>query len=194
MCMKDVFDELNQIITIRTHHNDLFSINFNEEPYKLCIMSLDNLKYNLENREKPSLKRTNSLLYPSGKWFEIKLSEYNRRCKIRGEIRYNLFDIHDMYYQDDEFYLVVSDKYSINTVLYTMNLPHFTKNYFLNRKTLKCSCNKYKKLDCCEHSSVLINNNERFCYYFILIMFNQLNNFILGLDIFRSQKELLRFA
>lgn len=175
--MDEVFKELENIVVIKTNKNSLYGINYSEIPYKMCILSagisideIDRL-----NTLYPIRSINNSLSTNSSNKFKISLREYNRKCKCMFYHRYNFFNIHHMYIENDDWYLIVSDCFDINQIKYVINLPHHTKNYFFNRKTFKCTCDKYKKNKNCEHKNIFVSSLNDIRYYFILVLINNLN-------------------
>jgi hypothetical protein len=175
--MDAVFRELENIVVIKTNKNNLYGINYTETPYKMCILSAGISFNELEklNTIYPIKTINNSITNTQTNKFKISLKEYNRKCKCIYYRRYNFFNIHQMYIENDDWYLIVSDCFDINQIKYIINLPHQTKSYFFNRKTYKCTCDKYKKHKICEHKSIFISSVNDIKYYFTLILINNLN-------------------
>lgn len=170
--MDAVFKELEDIVVIKTNVDSLYGINYRENPYSMCILSAG-ISFN-------EIDKMNTI-HPFKKFnecshkFKISLKEYNRKCKCIYYRRYNFFNIHQMYIENDDWYLIVSDCFDINQIKYIINIPHQTKNYFFNRKTFKCTCNRYKKNKICEHKKIFISDIKEIKYYFILVLINNLN-------------------
>lgn len=166
--MDAVFKELENVVVIKN----------NNDQYKMCILSagISFDEINILNRLHP-IKAINNKILSNGlsNTFKISLKEYNRKCNCMYYHRYNFFNIHQMYIENDDWYLIVSDCFDINQIKYIINLPHHTKNYFFNRKTFKCTCEKYKKTRVCEHKKIFVSNVCEIKYYFALTLLNNLN-------------------
>lgn len=189
--MNEVLKELEDIVVIKTHQEGLYGINYSENPYKICILSAGMTLGDIENLNKMyPIKAVNNKLIQNNvhlNKFKISLQEYNKRCKSIYYHRYNFFNIHQMYDENDEWFLIVSDCFDINNTKYIINLPHMTKNYFFNRRTFKCSCEIYRKFGNCKHRDIFIININDIKYYFVLSLLNNLNiSLIQGMDILRS--------
>lgn len=174
--MEEVFKELENIVVIKTNTFGVYGINYREIPYKTGILS-SGISFDEIDKLKAiyPIKKFNSNSVDSSNKFKISLKEYNRKCNCIYYRRYNFFNIHKMYIENDDWYLIVSDCFDINKIKYIINLPHQTKNYFFNRKTYKCTCDKYKKNKICEHKNIFISSIADIRYYFILILINNLN-------------------
>lgn len=175
--MDNVISELKNIVVIKTNSESLYGINYSEQPYKMCILSAgiheDDI-YKL-NKLFPIKVINNKLNSDHKNTFKIKLEDYNKRCSNLYYHRYNFFNIHQMYFENDEWYLIVSDCFDVNDMRYIINLPHNTKNYFFNRKTFRCTCNTYRKNKNCEHKTIFISNVNDIKYYFVLCLLNNLD-------------------
>lgn len=104
--------------------------------------------------------------------FKITLRDYNRKCSYHN--RYNFFNIHSMYFENDEWYLIVSDCFDIKNIKTLINTPHQQRNYFFNKEYLTCSCKSFKITKHCEHRNIFISKISKIKYYFALVLYNKL--------------------
>lgn len=177
--MNDVLRELHDIVIIKTNPQNVYGINYREQPYRMCILSAG---FSIEEIEKLNttypIKAINNKILTNNihlNKFKISLNEYNKKCSNIYYHRYNFFNIHHMYFENGDWYLIVSDCFDINNIKYVINLPHHTKNYFFNRKSLKCTCQGYRKNKKCEHRDIFVSNINDIGYYFVLLLYNKLN-------------------
>jgi hypothetical protein len=142
-----VIGELNSVIVVR---GDNF--------YNLC----DGLIF-----EDCSIPKT-----ITGVNLKISLRDYNRKCLYHN--RYNFFNIHSMYFENDEWYLIVSDCFDIKNIKTLINTPHQQRNYFFNKEFLTCSCKSFKLTKQCEHRNLFMSKISKIKYYFTLVLYNNL--------------------